>query len=155
MFCAKAGAKLVVAVDNAAIIDKARENIFHNGLDGKITCLRGQIEEVKLPVEGVDIIVSEWMGYGLLYEAMLPSVLWARDRYLRPDGLMVPSHASLWLAPVSDPDYVADHVAFWRDVYGFDMKASTQPSYTSLSSCLLLLTDPASSASRHLLRCPH
>jgi len=124
MFCAKAGAKLVVAVDNAAIIDKARENIFHNGLDGKITCLRGKIEEVKLPVDRVDVIVSEWMGYCLLYEAMLPSVLWARDRYLSPDGLMVPSHASQWLAPISDPEYVDGHVTFWRDVYGFDMKAS-------------------------------
>ena len=32
MFCAKAGAKLVIAVDNSAIIDKARENVFENRL---------------------------------------------------------------------------------------------------------------------------
>lgn len=38
-------------------------------------CLHGKIEEVSLPVSQVDIIVSEWMGYGLLFEAMLDSVL--------------------------------------------------------------------------------
>lgn len=123
MFCAKAGAAKVIAVDNSAIIDKARENIFNNGFSDKITCLRGKIEEVTLPVDKVDIIVSEWMGYCLLYEAMLDSVIYARDRYLRPDGLMVPSHMNMWVSPVADPDYVADHFAFWRDVYGFDMKA--------------------------------
>lgn len=37
MFCAKAGAKRVIAVDNSDIIDKARENVFENGLDGIIT----------------------------------------------------------------------------------------------------------------------
>lgn len=123
MFCAKAGAARVIAVDNSAIIDKARENVFNNGFADTITCLRGKIEEVTMPVECVDIIVSEWMGYCLLYEAMLDSIIWARDKYLRSDGLMVPSHINLWVAPVADPDYVADHIAFWRDVYGFDMKA--------------------------------
>jgi protein arginine N-methyltransferase 3 len=123
LFCAKAGAARVIAVDNSAIIDKARENVFNNGFSHIITCLRGKIEEVCLPVEKVDIIVSEWMGYCLLYEAMLDSVIWARDRYLKPDGLMVPSHMNMWVAPIADPDYISDHIAFWRDVYGFDMKA--------------------------------
>lgn len=122
MFCAKAGATRVIAVDNSAIIDKARENVFNNGFADKITCLRGKIEEVSLPVDKVDIIVSEWMGYCLLYEAMLDSVIWARDKYLKPDGLMVPSHMNMWVAPIADPDYISDHIAFWRDVYGFDMK---------------------------------
>jgi len=122
MFCAKAGAARVIAVDNSAIIDKARENVFNNGFADKITCLRGKIEEVSLPIDTVDIIVSEWMGYCLLYEAMLDSVIWARDKYLKPDGLMVPSHMNMWVAPIADPDFIADHIAFWRDVYGFDMK---------------------------------
>lgn len=123
MFCAKAGAAKVIAVDNSGIIDKARENVFNNGFADTITCLRGKIEEVALPVDKVDIIVSEWMGYCLLYEAMLDSVIWARDKYLKEDGLMVPSHMNMWVAPIADPDYIADHISFWRDVYGFDMKA--------------------------------
>ncbi|KAH7040087.1 S-adenosyl-L-methionine-dependent methyltransferase [Microdochium trichocladiopsis] len=123
MFCAKAGAAKVLAVDASAIIAKARENVFRNGLDSTITCIHGKIEEVTLPVDKVDIIVSEWMGYCLLFEAMLPSVLFARDKYLKPDGLLVPSHTNIWLAPVADPEYVDDNISFWRDVYGFDMQA--------------------------------
>ncbi|KAI0845233.1 S-adenosyl-L-methionine-dependent methyltransferase [Daldinia vernicosa] len=123
MFCARAGASKVIAVDASAIITKAQENIFHNNLSSVITCVHGRIEEVALPVDEVDIIVSEWMGYCLLFEAMLPSVLFARDKYLKPDGLLVPSHANIWLAPVADPQYIADNVTFWRDVYGFDMHA--------------------------------
>lgn len=32
MFCARAGASKVIAVDNSDIIDKARENVFANDL---------------------------------------------------------------------------------------------------------------------------
>ncbi|KAI9789641.1 MAG: hypothetical protein M1833_002281 [Piccolia ochrophora] len=74
-----------------------------------------------MPLPKVDVIVSEWMGYCLLYEAMLDSVLWARDHYLASDGLMIPSHTTLRMAPLSDPDYITEHVTFWRSVYGFSM----------------------------------
>ena len=46
--------------------------------------MKGKIEELEFPFGegGVDIIISEWMGYYLLYESMLDCVLWARDKYL-------------------------------------------------------------------------
>ncbi|KPI40608.1 Ribosomal protein arginine N-methyltransferase rmt3 [Cyphellophora attinorum] len=130
MFCAKAGARRVIAVDNSEIIHKARENVFRNKLDNVITCVRGKIEEVILPVQQVDIIVSEWMGYCLLYETMLDSVLFARDKYLNPDtGLMVPSHAVIKIAPLGDSDLRNSHIDFWRDVYGFDMTAMLEKAH--------------------------
>lgn len=48
-----------------------------------VTLIKGKVEEVELP-EGtkVDVIISEWMGYCLLYEAMLNTVLFARDKWL-------------------------------------------------------------------------
>ncbi|KAL8952617.1 MAG: hypothetical protein Q9222_001491 [Ikaeria aurantiellina] len=132
LFCAKAGAVKVIAVDNSAIIDKAREIVFENGLDDKIQCLRGKIEEVNLPVEKVDVIVSEWMGYCLLYEAMLDSVIWARNRYLKPDGLMVPSHAALRLSLFADDDYIFDRLTFWNSVYGFNMACMQAKAYDDI-----------------------
>ncbi|KMU82713.1 arginine methyltransferase RmtB [Coccidioides immitis H538.4] len=113
MFCAKAGAKMVIAVDNSDIIDKARQIVYENGFGDVIKCIRGKIEEVVLPVKQVDVIVSEWMGYCLLFEAMLDSVLFARDRYLAPGGLMVPSHATLRIAPIADSDFIDEHISFW------------------------------------------
>jgi len=50
-----------------------------------ITVLKGKIEEIDLPVPQVDIIISEWMGYFLLYENMLNTVLYARDKWLVSD----------------------------------------------------------------------
>jgi type I protein arginine methyltransferase len=76
-----------------------------------------------LPASKVDIIISEWMGYGLLFEAMLDSVLWARDRYLTPGGLMVPSHVTLRISPFADSEFVCSHVSFWKSVYGFKMSS--------------------------------
>jgi protein arginine N-methyltransferase 1 len=82
MFCVKAGAKHVIGVDMSNILDQAKKIVELNGMSDKITLLKGKMEEVELPFPKVDIIVSEWMGYFLLYESMLDTVLWARDRYL-------------------------------------------------------------------------
>lgn len=68
-------------------------------LSDRITVIQGTMESVDLP-EKVDIIISEWMGYFLLRESMLDSVLFARDKYLVPGGAMYPSHARLYLAPI-------------------------------------------------------
>ncbi|KAL8841876.1 MAG: hypothetical protein Q9170_000749 [Blastenia crenularia] len=132
LLCAKAGAVKVIAVDNSSIIDKAREIVFENGLSDTIQCLRGRIEEVTLPVKKVDIIVSEWMGYCLLYEAMLDSVIWARDHYLDPNGLMIPSHATIQLALFSDDDYISDKFTFWNSVYGFKMSCMLGKAYDDI-----------------------
>lgn len=43
----------------------------HDRVQGKITLIQGKVEEVTLPVPHVDIIVSEWMGYFLLYVDVL------------------------------------------------------------------------------------
>ena len=74
-------------------MDIAREN----GLDDKITFLKGRIEDLKLPVTKVDVIVSEWMGYFLLFESMLDSVLYARDVWLAQDGLILPDRCNISL----------------------------------------------------------
>lgn len=47
-----------------------------------ITIFQGKVEEVELPVDEVDIIISEWMGYCLFYESMLNTVIFARDKWL-------------------------------------------------------------------------
>lgn len=51
-------------------------------VDAVVTIIKGKVEEVELPVEKVDIIISEWMGYCLFYESMLNTVLHARDKWL-------------------------------------------------------------------------
>ncbi|KAF9399791.1 hypothetical protein BGX21_005616 [Mortierella sp. AD011] len=120
MFAARAGAAKVLSVDNSDIIEKARLNIVENGLQDVITLFRGKIEEITLPCK-VDIIISEWMGYFLLYEAMLDSVLVARDRFLAPGGILAPSQTRILFTATSDESFLDDSVNYWNDVYGFKM----------------------------------
>jgi len=67
--------------------------------------LKGKMEEVKLPVDSVDIIVSEWMGYFLFYESMLSTVIYARDKWLKAGGLIFPDKADLNLVAIEDGRY--------------------------------------------------
>ena len=74
-------------------------------MTAKITLLQGKMEEVELPYPKVDIIISEWMGYFLLYESMLDTVIYARDRYLAEGGLIFPDVAKIYMAGIEDGDY--------------------------------------------------
>lgn len=104
-FAVKAGAKHVIGVDMSTIIEKAKEIVEVNGMSDKITLLQGKMEEVEMPFPKVDIIISEWMGYFLLYESMLDTVLYARDKYLVPNGLIFPDKATIFMAGIEDGEY--------------------------------------------------
>ncbi|EKX37628.1 hypothetical protein GUITHDRAFT_158580 [Guillardia theta CCMP2712] len=121
MFAVRAGAKHVYAVDCSSIFYMAKEIVELNKFQDKITLIHGMIEKIELPVK-VDIIISEWMGYALLYESMLDSVLYARDKWLAPNGLILPDRAVLWICGIEDKEYKSQKINFWKDVYGFNMK---------------------------------
>lgn len=76
----------------------------------EITLVKGKLEEVQLPFEQFDIIISEWMGYFLLYESMLDTVLLARDKYLKPDGLIFPDVATMYIAAIEDAEYKEEKI---------------------------------------------
>lgn len=120
LFAAKAGAKRVIGIECSDIAKYATEIAQQNGYGDVITYVKGKVEEVELPVKEVDIIVSEWMGYCLIYESMLDSVLYARDKWLKKGGHMFPDHARLFVAGIEDADYREEKIGFWDHVYGYD-----------------------------------
>ena len=65
---------------------------------------------MQLPFDQFDIIISEWMGYFLLYESMLDTVLLARDKYLKPGGLIFPDVATLYIAAIEDSEYKEEKI---------------------------------------------
>lgn len=121
LFCAKVGAKHVYAIECSSMADTAQEIVKQNGFSNVITVIKGKVEELDLPVAQVDVIISEWMGYFLLYENMLNTVLYARDKWLVKDGIVLPDKAALFLTAIEDADYKEDKIEFWNNVYGFDM----------------------------------
>ncbi|KAG7670172.1 hypothetical protein Ndes2526A_g06504 [Nannochloris sp. 'desiccata'] len=139
MFAARGGAEKVFAVDGSPEIALVARKICaangyggEVGLENKITVISSKIEALdKLPTgddgsdikdtsedKKVDVLVSEWMGYALLFESMLDSVLIARDKYLKPGGAILPDIANIHIAAA---DAGAGGLDFWQDVYGFNM----------------------------------
>ena len=120
MLCARAGARVVYAVEASGMATAARRIVEANGLSHVVQVHQGLVEDVVLP-EKVDVLVSEWMGFYLLNEGMLDSVLAARDAHLKAGGVLLPPVARLLLAPVQLDRSELD---FWKSpVEGFDMRA--------------------------------
>ena len=164
----------------STIILKAREIVEINGMSDRITLLQGKMEEVVLPCDKVDIIISEWMGYFLLYESMLDTVLYARDNYLaKGTGLIFPDKATIWIAGIEDGEYKEEKIGcesrshsymfksaadrnsdartVWDNVYGFNY---TPLKHTALSEPLVdtvemkaVVTDPAKVLTLDLYNC--
>lgn len=125
LFAARAGAKKVYAVECTSIGNISEQIIRDNHFENIITVVHGRLEDIELP-EKVDIIISEWMGYALYFEVMLPAVLLARNKFLNPNGAILPSRGTLFLAGIQDVEYRCVHLDFWDSVYGFDFNAMKQ-----------------------------
>ena len=124
LIAAKNGAAKVYAVEASKIACVAERIVEKNGFTN-ITIFRGKVEEVTLP-EKVDVIISEWMGFYLVHEAMLQSILFARDKFLKPDGIIFPNRATLFAVPVTLPDVLKEHFSCYDqfDSFNFeDLKA--------------------------------
>lgn len=123
LFAARCGAKHVYAIEMADVHKVARKIIEKNNFQDRITVLNGKVEEIKLPVDEVDIIVSEWMGYLLLFEGMFDSVLWARDRYLAPTGMLFPDRSVIKMAGLDDLKFNTEKREFYDSQYGVQLRA--------------------------------
>lgn len=127
LFAMKAGARKVYAVEASPLADVLKEIVELNDKEGVIQVIHGKAEELDLPEdEKVDVMISEWMGFYLLHESMLDSVILARERHLQDDGIMFPSHATLLAAPVQMDQFYKERFGGWEDVYGFDMTPMAQ-----------------------------
>ncbi|XP_072976570.1 probable protein arginine N-methyltransferase 3 [Typha angustifolia] len=136
LFAAQAGASRVIAVEaSAKMATVATQVAKDNGLladwsmrceqpDSKnvvsvVHCMVEDLDKhVQVPPHSVDVLVSEWMGYCLLYESMLNSVLYARDHFLKPGGAILPDTATIFGAGFGRG---GTSLPFWENVYGYDM----------------------------------
>lgn len=87
-----------IAKDNGLLSSESSADCKHQGT-GKIEVIQGMVEELEnakhIKPHSVDVLLSEWMGYCLLYESMLSSVLYARDKWLKPGGAILPDTATV------------------------------------------------------------
>lgn len=113
VLAARAGAARVYAVEQTSVAVLAQELAAANGVEDIVHVIHGDVLEVE-PPEQVDVVVSEWLGGFGIDEGMLVPVVAARDRWLKPGGVMIPQSVTAWAALVHDR-YVEDMVGFLRD----------------------------------------
>ena len=90
LYAVEAGAKHVYAIEASNIVKVCRDRIQSRGFQHQIETMHARAEDVTWLQQKADVIVSEWIGYFLLFERMLPSVLAIRDRHLKEGGAMIP-----------------------------------------------------------------
>ncbi|XP_050466351.1 uncharacterized protein LOC126859275 [Cataglyphis hispanica] len=119
IFCAQIGAKKVYAVEASMLAKTIEQVLIENNIQDTVVVIHSKVEDIHPDsLEKVDIIVSEWMGFYLVHEGMLDSVLFARDNFLREDGLLFPSIAKLYASPCQLPSMYE----FWDNVCGVNMR---------------------------------
>jgi hypothetical protein len=120
LMAARAGARRVFMVEPENVVHCAKEIAKHNGYGDRVEAFQGRIEEVELP-EKVDVIISVFTGNLLYSEDLLPSLYYARDKWLKPGGKLIPDAAELMLAPISLEKTFEENVAVWSTPHrGFD-----------------------------------
>ncbi|KAJ0531102.1 putative methyltransferase transcription factor C2H2 family [Helianthus annuus] len=138
LFAAQGGASMVNAVEAsgkmatvASQIAKDNGLLWNEATNGStkqenrvVKVINSMVEDLiesgQIKPKSVDVLVSEWMGYCLLYESMLSSVLVARDHWLKPGGAILPDTATMFVAGFGQG---ATSIPFWENVYGFNMSS--------------------------------
>ncbi len=132
LFAARAGAARVYAVEATSVAVLAQELAAANGLAQIVQVIHGDIMDVE-PPEPVDVIVSEWLGGFGIDEGMLAPVIAARDRWLKPGGLMLPLSVTAWVALVHDR-HLGETVELLRDnPYGLELGALLEATVNEIS----------------------
>jgi predicted RNA methylase len=104
VFAAEAGASKVYAIEKADIYKRCKKEVNKKGLEKTIKVMNCLAEEAPLEKATADVIISEWMGFFLLFERMLPSVLAVRNMTLKEGGTMIPGKAKLLIAAATIQD---------------------------------------------------
>lgn len=123
LLAARLGAKKVYCVEPASVAAHIPTLAEANGVTDRVVALRGRIEDIELP-EQVDVILSVFTGNLLFTEGLMPSLYFARDRYLKPGGAMIPDRARLAFAGVEAPARHAETAGRYnRESLGIDYSA--------------------------------
>jgi protein arginine N-methyltransferase 1 len=118
------GARRVYAIEVHDVIELARKIATMNGCADRIDFIQDVSTRVSLP-EPADVIVAEIHGALPLFAESLVSIIDARDRFLKPDGILIPRSETVWAAVTRAEEFYDGCLAPWHgNVYGVDASAA-------------------------------
>jgi SAM-dependent methyltransferase len=109
----RAGARKVLFVEEGVIIEVARQTVAEAGFADKAEFFKANSFKLELP-ERADVILCDHVGYFGFDYGILELLADARQRFLKPDGVIVPGEIELKLAPV-ESETCRKLVGQWRD----------------------------------------
>ena len=110
-FCCAAGAKKVYTIEiNERVYQQAKACIASLGLEDKIQVILGDGQATEIP-ELADVCVSELLGSIASSEGVAPIINSSR-RFLKPDGVMLPSRSLTKFATITLPDNFLNNYGF-------------------------------------------
>ena len=112
----RAGAAKVYAIEPGEVIELGRQLAADNGFSNSIEFIQAMSTDVDLP-EQVDGIVTDLRGRSPLYLKSIVSILDARDRFLKPEGWIIPASDTIWAAPASSTTIHDKFIAIWDNEY--------------------------------------
>jgi len=149
----RAGASKVLFVEEASVIEVARRAVTEAGFAGKAEFFQANSFELALP-EKADIVVCDHVGYFGFDYGILGLLADARQRFLKPDAIVVPAQIDLQLAPVESVA-CREFVGRWRDgsvsdEYGWMATTAANTKHSAQLTAKDLLADVAPLASLDL-----
>lgn len=119
------GARKVYAIEPSDAIQVAREIAIANEYAERIEFIQKLSTQVTLP-ERVDVIISDLRGVLPWFKHHIPAIADARQRFLKPSGILIPQRDTLWAAVVEVPELYRHYESPWDNSYGLDMMAARQ-----------------------------
>ncbi len=133
--------RTIYAIERTDIIEVA-ERIAHDNGVTNITFIKGDSCEIELPTK-CDVLLSECLGYLVVQENMITDFYRFRDKWLKPEGSLIPLDGKLFFGPIASASAYSS-VSFWnsiQDVHGFNYKALSAISANSASHECLSMED--------------
>lgn len=115
----QAGASRVYAIERSPVIKWAKLLAEKNGFSDKIIFHNSDSRDIELP-EKADVIVSELIGHLAFEEGMAETIPDARERFLKPQGALIPSFVSLHAALVCEREIYPKYIDSWGSTCGID-----------------------------------
>jgi protein arginine N-methyltransferase 1 len=123
LMACRAGAARVYAIEETPILDLAVSLARANGFADRIVPMRGDSRKISLP-ERADLVVSETIGAFVFSEDIVALLADARERFLKPNGTLIPRSVTVFLAPVESFEEGVGLLE--KPIRGFDFSPATR-----------------------------
>lgn len=121
LLACKAGAKRIYAIEMEDIIDLASQIATANGFVDRIQFYQSDSRKVELP-ERANVIVSDIRGVLPLIDGTLATLQDAKERFLAPNGVMIPGRDVLKAAIIEADKVHSSLISPWKTcVSGVDL----------------------------------